>query len=86
MARAGDASVLAGRDPPMATGAGLRVGSAAAAGAGYGAVARPWTAAMTALRTRLDFAEFVEHRVITMTPAERRQFDSLMKWNESTKR
>lgn len=60
--------------------------SAAAAGAGYGAVARPWTAEMTALRTRRDFAEFVEHRVITMTPAERRQFDSLMKWNESIKR
>jgi hypothetical protein len=57
-----------------------------AAGAGYAAVARPWTAEMTAVRIRLDFAEFIEHRVITMTPGERRQFDSLMKRNESTKR
>ena len=49
--------------------------SAAAAGAGYAAGTRPWTAELTALRARTDFADFVEHRVVTMTPGERRQFD-----------
>jgi hypothetical protein len=34
----------------------------------------------------MDFAEDVEHRAVTMTPAERRQFDALMRWNVSTKR
>lgn len=42
--------------------------SATAAGAGYAAVTRPWTAELTALRARMDFADFVEHRVVTMTP------------------
>ena len=60
--------------------------SAAAAGAGYAAVARPWAAEITALRERVAFAEFVERRVVTMTPGEHRQFDSLMKWNPPPKR
>ncbi len=60
--------------------------SAAAAGAGYAAVTRPWTAELVTLRSRLEFAEFVEHRVVIMTPAERRQFDSLMRWNAPPKR
>jgi hypothetical protein len=34
----------------------------------------------------MDFAESVEHRALTMTPAERRQFDALMKWNALAKR
>jgi hypothetical protein len=59
--------------------------SAAAAGAGYAAVTRPWAAELTALRARMD-AEFVERRIVTMTPAERRQFDALMKWNALQKR
>ena len=57
--------------------------SAGAGGAGYAAVARPW---MADLRARLDLAAFVESRVLTMTPAERRQFDSLMKMRDPTKR
>jgi hypothetical protein len=60
--------------------------SAAAAGAGYAAVARPWAAEPTALRARMDVAELVERRIVTMTPAERRQFDALMKWNAPPKR
>ncbi len=60
--------------------------SAAAAGAGYAAVTRPWVAELTALRTRMDFAEFVERRIVTMTPAERRQSDALMRWNAPPKR
>jgi hypothetical protein len=60
--------------------------SAAAAGAAYAAVTRPWAAQVTALRARMDFAEFVENRVVTMTPGERRQFDALMRWNAPPKR
>ncbi|MBZ5558989.1 MAG: hypothetical protein LAO77_17080 [Acidobacteriia bacterium] len=60
--------------------------SAAAAGAGYAAVTRPWAAELTSLRERMDVAEFVERRILTMTPAERRQFDALMKWNALQKR
>ena len=60
--------------------------SAAAGGAGYAAVMRPWAAEIAALRERMAFAEFVERRVVTMTPGERRQFDTLMKWDAPTKR
>src|SRR5919108_310376 len=55
--------------------------SAAAAGAGYARVTKPYAAEIAALRSRVGFADFVEHRVLTMTPAERRQFDTLIKWN-----
>jgi len=60
--------------------------SAAATGAGYAWWAQPYQAELAALHSRMDFAESVEHRAITMTPAERRQFDALMKWNTSAKR
>jgi predicted metal-dependent hydrolase len=60
--------------------------SAAAAGAGYARIEQPYAAEITALRSRMNFAEFIEHRVVTMTPAERRQFDTLMKWDAPTKR
>jgi hypothetical protein len=53
--------------------------SAAAAGASYGWAAKPYAAEFEALRTRLEFVQFIEHRVVTMTPAERRQFETLMK-------
>jgi hypothetical protein len=56
------------------------VASAAVAGAGYGWATNPYTAEVEALRARMDFVEFVERRIVTMTPAERRQFDTLMKW------
>ena len=58
--------------------------SAAAAGAGYAWVTRPYQAELAALRSRTEFTELVEHRVLAMTPAERRQLDALMKWNPST--
>ena len=55
--------------------------SAAAAGASCAWATKPYTSELEELRTRLAFVEFVERRVVTMTPAERRQFDTLMKWN-----
>jgi hypothetical protein len=60
--------------------------SAAATGAGYAWWTRPYQAEVEALRSRLDLVEFVEQRALTMSPAERRQFDTLMKWNISAKR
>ena len=54
--------------------------SAAAAGAGYAWWTKPYTAELAALRSRVGFGDFVEHRMLTMTPAERRQFETLMKW------
>jgi len=56
------------------------VASAAAAGAGYAWWTKPYAAELEALRSRVGFADLVEHRVLTMTSAERRQFDTLMKW------
>lgn len=61
----------------------LALGSSAAAGASYAWATKPYAAELEALRTRMAFVEFVEHRVVTMTPAERRQFDTLMKWKPS---
>lgn len=61
------------------------LGSAAVAGASYAWATKPYAAELEALRTRLAFVEFVEHRVVTMTPAERRRFDELMKWRLATK-
>jgi hypothetical protein len=40
---------------------------------------------MADLRSRVGFADFVQHRMLTMTPAERRQFDALMKWKARPK-
>ena len=57
--------------------------SAAAAGASYAWATKPYAAELEELRSRLAFLGVVEHRFVTMTPAERRQFDALMKWNRS---
>jgi hypothetical protein len=53
--------------------------SAAAGGAGYGWVTKPWAAELEVLRARAEFADAVARRTLSMTQAERRQFDSLMK-------
>lgn len=56
------------------------VASAAAAGAGYAWITKPYAAEISDLKARMDFAEYVERRVISMTPVQRRQFDALMEW------
>ena len=63
----------------------LALGSAAVAGASYSWATEPCAAEIQTLRTRMEFVEFVERRVVTMTPAERRQFDALMKWQSTTR-
>jgi hypothetical protein len=60
--------------------------SAAAAGAGYVAATRPYEAELVALRGRVELLDAIAQRLITMTPAERRQFDALMKWDIVPKR
>ena len=49
--------------------------SAAVGGAGYAWWTKPFAGELASLRSRAEFATFVEHRVLTMTPAERRQFE-----------
>ncbi len=51
----------------------------AAAGGAYAWIARPYAANIDA---RIEFADALAHRVLKMTPSERRQLDSLMKWPE----
>jgi hypothetical protein len=60
--------------------------SAVAVGAGYAWITQPYAVELSELRARRDFAEVIERRFVTMTPAERRQFEALMKWSPSTKR
>jgi hypothetical protein len=60
--------------------------SAAAAGAGYAWVMNPYASELATLRSRAEFDSFVEHRLLTMTAAERRQFDALMKWKAESNR
>ena len=55
--------------------------STAAAGASYGWATAPHAAELATLRPRAEFAAFVEHRIMTMTSAERRQLDGLMRWS-----
>jgi len=60
--------------------------SSAASGAGYAWWTRPYQAELETLRSRLGLIESVERRALMMSPAERRQFDALMKWNLPPKR
>ena len=64
----------------------LTLVTGAAAGAGYARAVRPYAAEIETLRYHADLGAFVAQRVIRMTPAERRQFDVLMKWNETMKK
>lgn len=59
--------------------------SAVAVGAGYAWVTKPYALELSEFRTRQEFAEAIERRFVSMTPAERRQFDALMRWQSSAK-
>ena len=54
--------------------------SAVAVGTGYAWIAKPYASELDALRPRADLGLLVEHRMSTMTAAERRQLDRLMGW------
>jgi hypothetical protein len=62
------------------------VTSAAAVGAGYGWATAPHTGELATLRPRAELALFIEHRIMTMTAAERRQLDALMRWDGGSSR
>jgi hypothetical protein len=53
--------------------------SAGAAGAGYAWWTKPYAVQLATLRSRAEFADFIEHRIAAMTPAERQQFDKLLR-------
>jgi hypothetical protein len=55
--------------------------SAGAAGAGYAWITKPYAVEISNLKTRVEFADYVERRVVSMTPSQRRQFDTLMQWS-----
>src|SRR5436190_19953049 len=53
-----------------------------AAGSGYVWASRPYADEVAELRSRLELLDHVAQRVMKMRPAERREFDALMGWNE----
>jgi|CXWK01.1.fsa_nt_gi hypothetical protein len=60
--------------------------AAVAFGAGHVWASRPYEAEIASLRFRVEVLDSVAARILKMTPAERRQFDALMKLNEVRKR
>lgn len=59
-------------------------GAAAAAGGAYAAIARPYEHELEELRGQVAFGRFVEQRALSMSVAERREFDVLMRWPRSS--
>ena len=60
--------------------------AAAAFGAGHVWASRPYEAELATLRFRAEVMDAVGARILTMTSAERRQFDTLMKLDITRKR
>jgi hypothetical protein len=54
--------------------------SAAAGGVGYARITEPYVAELAELHSRTQLGTAIAERIMTMTPAERRQFDALMRW------
>ena len=57
-----------------------------AGGAGYVWASRPYAAELATLRERVAILDAVAQRILKMTPAERRQFDVLMKLDPDDRR
>ena len=51
----------------------------------YARVTKPFAQELEALRPRAELGQLVEDRMSTMTPAERRQLDALMKWKRGAR-
>jgi hypothetical protein len=60
--------------------------ASAAFGAGYVWASRPYEAELASLRFRAEVMDAVGARILTMTPAERRQFDVLMRLETARKK
>jgi hypothetical protein len=56
------------------------IAAAASAGGGYAAFTKPHDHEPKQLRSQAAFGRFVEQRALSMSAAERRQFDALMRW------
>ena len=65
---------------------GFALAAAAVAGAGYAWATRPYAAELAELRSRAQLADAIARRTMTMSPAEKRQFDTLMQWNAPARR
>jgi hypothetical protein len=59
--------------------------STAAAGAVYSFATQPYARELDALRAGAELIDAITRRMLTMTPAERRQFDGLMNWQLSAR-
>lgn len=59
--------------------------SAVAVGTGYAWIAKPYAIELETLRPRAELGLLVEQRMKTMTPAERRALDALMKWKRASR-
>jgi hypothetical protein len=60
--------------------------TALAAGAGYVWAWRPYEEELRRLRYQAELGTFVSDRFVHMTPAQRRQFDALMNWDDAAKK
>jgi hypothetical protein len=60
--------------------------TAFAVGAGYVWAVHPFERELEDLRARVALMDIIAERVIKMTPTERHQFNTLMKWNEPFKK
>lgn len=60
--------------------------AAAAFGAGHVWVSRPYEAELASLRVRVELLDSIAARIVKMTATERKQFDGLMKLNETRKK
>jgi hypothetical protein len=60
--------------------------SSAAAGVGYAWWTKPHADELATLRSRAEFVDLLEHRIAAMSPAERQQFDKLLRLNAAPKR
>jgi hypothetical protein len=59
--------------------------SAYVAAVGYARVTKPFAEELETLRPRAELGQLVEDRMSTMTPAERRRLDALMKWKRDAR-
>ena len=58
--------------------AALALASAFAAGAGYAWATRPYATELAQLRSRAEFVESVERRILALNPAQRKQFEAFV--------
>ena len=81
-----DQPFLAGRVATMGRGGGAGLGGGMAGGAGYVWLGHPYEVELASLRGRAEVADALTQRMLRFTPAERKQFLTLMNWNDPPQR